>query len=198
MSDKEESFALPHAFSSKKQSPMKSVFLLPFVLATTLLAEDSVSNAELSRKLDLILGKVSGLEERVAELEKANSEVKKEMQAVQKTATEAKTASQSLALPEDEEEKKSFMAKLKLQLKSEEAKAAGAWTKEETWTGMRRNLTGFKVRKLLGNPTKIKNSLNPRIDQVYHYEGDLNADGTNEVGQVSFFRDRVVSFSSPF
>lgn len=198
MSDKEESFALPHAFSSKKQSPMKSVFLLPFVLATTLLAEDSVSNAELSRKLDLILGKVSGLEERVAELEKANSEVKKEMQAVQKTATEAKTASQSLALPEDEEEKKSFMAKLRLQLKSEEAKAAGAWTKEETWTGMRRNLTGFKVRKLLGNPTKIKNSLNPRIDQVYHYEGDLNADGTNEVGQVSFFRDRVVSFSSPF
>ena len=104
MSDKEESFALPHAFSSKKQSPMKSVFLLPFVLATTLLAEDSVSNAELSRKLDLILGKVSGLEERVAELEKANSEVKKEMQAVQKTATEAKTASQSFALPEDEEE----------------------------------------------------------------------------------------------
>ena len=198
MSDKEESFALPHAFSSKKQSPMKSVFLLPFVLATTLLAEDSVSNAELSRKLDLILGKVSGLEERVAELEKANSEVKKEMQAVQKTATEAKTASQSLVLPEDEEEKKSFMAKLRLQLKSEEAKAAGAWTKEETWTGMRRNLTGFKVRKLLGNPTKIKNSLNPRIDQVYHYEGDLNADGTNEVGQVSFFRDRVVSFSSPF
>ena len=66
------------------------MFLLPFVLATTLLAEDSVSNAELSRKLDLIR-KVSGLEERVAELEKANSEVKKEMQAVQKTATEAKT-----------------------------------------------------------------------------------------------------------
>ena len=198
MSDKEESFALPHALSSKKQSPMKSVFLLPFVLATTLLAEDSVSNAELSRKLDLILGKVSGLEERVAELEKANSEVKKEMQAVQKTATEAKTASQSFALPEDEEEKKSFMAKLRLQLKSEEAKAAGAWTKEETWTGMRRNLTGFKVRKLLGNPTKIKNSLNPRIDQVYHYEVDLNADGTIEVGEVSFYRDRVVSFSSPF
>ncbi len=198
MSDKEESLALPHAFSSKKQTPMKSVFLLPFVLATTLLAEDSVSNAELSRKLDLILGKVSGLEERVAELEKANSEVKKEMQAVQKTATEAKTASQSLVLPEDEEEKKSFMAKLRLQLKSEEAKAAGAWTKEETWTGMRRNLTAFKVRQLLGNPNKIKNSLNPRIDQVYHYEGDLNADGTNEVGEVSFFRDRVVSFSSPF
>jgi len=177
---------------------MKSVFLLPFVLATTLLAEDSVSNADLARKLDLILGKVSGLEERVAELEKANSEVKKEMQAVQKTADEAKTASKLIALPEGEEEKKSFMAKLRLQLKSEEAKAAGAWTKEETWTGMRRNLTGFKVRKLLGNPNKIKSSLNPRIDQVYHYEGDLNADGTNEVGEVSFFRDRVVSFSSPF
>ena len=113
---------------------MKSVFLLSFVLATTLLAEDSVSNAELSRKLDLILGKVSGLEERVAELEKANSEVKKEMQAVQKTATEAKTASQSLVLPEDEEEK-SFMAKLRLQLLEKRGSQSGrAWTKEETWT----------------------------------------------------------------
>lgn len=177
---------------------MKSIFLLPFALATTLLAEDSVSNAELSRKLDLILGKVSGLETRVAELEKANSEVKKEMLDVQKTAEEAKTASQSIALPESEDAKKSFMSKLRLQLKSEEAKAAGPWTKEETWTGMRRNLTGFKVRKLLGNPNKIKKSLNPRIDQIYHYEGDLNADGTNEVGEVSLFRDRVVSFSSPF
>ena len=177
---------------------MKSIFLLPIALATSLLAEDSVSNADLSRKLDLILGKVSGLETRVAELEKANSEVKKEMLDVQKTAEEAKTASQTIVLPEDDEEKKSFMSKLRLQLKSEEAKAAGPWTKEETWTGMRRNLTGFKVRKLLGNPNKIKKSLNPRIDQIYHYEGDLNADGTNEVGEVSLFRDRVVSFSSPF
>ena len=177
---------------------MKSIFLIPFALATSLLAEDSVSNADLSRKLDLILGKVSGLETRVAELEKANSEVKDEMQAVQKTAEEAKTASQTIVLPEDDEAKKSFMSKLRLQLKSEEAKAAGAWTKEGTWTGMRRNLTGYKVRKLLGNPNKIKKSLNPRIDQIYHYEGDLDADGTNEVGEVSFFRDRVVSFSSPF
>ena len=177
---------------------MKSTFLLPFALATTLLAEDSVSNADLSRKLDLILGKVSGLETRVAELEKANSEVKKEMQAVQKTADEAKTATQTIVLPENEKAKKSFMSKLRLQLKSEEAKAAGAWTKEKTWTGMRRNLTGFKVRKLLGNPNQIKKSLNPRIDQIYHYEGDLDADGTTEVGEVSLFRDRVVSFSSPF
>lgn len=177
---------------------MKLIFLLPFALATTLLSEDSVSNADLSRKLDLILGKVVGLEARVTELEKANSEVKKEMQAVQKTADEAKTASQSIVLPKGEEEKKSFMSKLRLQLKSEEAKAAGPWTKKETWAGMRRNLTGFKVRKLLGNPNQIKNSLNPRIDQVYHYEGDLNADGTNEVGEVSLFRDRVISFSSPF
>ena len=176
---------------------MKSIFLVPFVLATPLLAEDSVSNAELSRKLDLILGKVSGLEERVAELEKANSEVKKEMQAVQKTATEAKTASQSFALPEDEEEKKSFMAKLRLQLKSEEAKAAGAWTKEETWTGMRRNLTGFKVRKLLGNPTKIKNSLTPGRPSL-PLRGRLECGRNQRSGSSELFRDRVVSFSSPF
>ena len=56
----------------------------------------------------------------------------------------------------------------------------------------------FKVRKLLGNPTRMTLSLDPRIDRVYHYEGDLDADGTQEVGRVSFFRDRVISFSSPF
>ena len=32
------------------------------------------------------------------------------------------------------------------------------------------------------------------MDQVYEYQGDLDADGEEEVGKVNFFRDRVVSF----
>ena len=171
-----------------------SSFLLTF---SSLFAEETVTNADLARKLDLILSKVNGLEERVSKLENENSEVKKEIQAVQEVAREAKSATQAI-LPEDTEEKKSFLDKLRIQLKSEETKASGAWTKEETWTGMRRNLTEFNVRKLLGNPRKIKNSLNPRIDRIYHYEGDLDADGAPEKGEVRFFRNRVVSFLSPF
>ena len=98
----------------------------------------------------------------------------------------------------DEEEKKSFLNKLRLDLKSEEVKSRGAWTKKETWNEMRKNLTRFQVRKLLGNPNMIKGNLSPRIDQVYHYRGDLNADGEEESGSVNFYRDRVVSFTSPF
>jgi len=185
--------------SSNNKLIMKIFLFATFLGASIILqGQESVSNADLSRKLDLILGKINGLEERVSKLENDNSEVKKEIQAVQKTANEAKTASQVVAIPQDEEDKKSFMSRLRLELNSEDDKAAGAWTKEQTWGGMRRNLTMFKVRKLLGNPTRMTLSLDPRIDRIYHYEGDLDADGTEEVGRVSFFRDRVISFSSPF
>ena len=78
------------------------------------------------------------------------------------------------------------MAKLRLQLKSEEAKAAGLGPRKKPGRHAPKP-DRFQSTQTPRNPTKIKNSLNPRIDQVYHYEGDLNADGTNEVGQVSFF-----------
>ena len=52
---------------------------------------------------------------------------------------------------------------------------------------MRRNLTEYKVRMLLGNPNSIKGSLSPRIERVYHYHGDIDADGIEEKGLVNFF-----------
>ena len=178
---------------------MKSILFATLLFSfSSLFAQETVSNADLALKLDLILKKVSGLEERVSQLENASSEVKKEIQAVQQVAKDAKTATQAITLPQNSEEKKSFIDKLRIQLKSEDSKSSGAWTKAETWTGMRRNLTEFNVRKLLGNPTRIKLSLNPRIDRVFQYEGDLDADGTEEKGEVRFFRNRVVSFESPF
>ena len=178
---------------------MKSILLSTFLFSfSSIFAQETVSTADLARKLDLILKKVSGLEERVSKLENSSSQVKMEIKEVQQVAKDAKTATQSITLPHNSEEKNSFIDKLRIQLKSEETKSSGAWTKVETWSGMRRNLTEFKVRQLLGKPSRMKLSLDPRIDRVYHYEGDLNADGTEEKGEVRFFRDRVVFFKSPF
>ena len=156
-----------------------------------------VTNAELGRKLDLVLQKIDGLEQRVNKLENRDLQVKEELQKVSTMARTAKLDS-ALSVPQNEEEKKSFFSKLRLQLKSDEVKAKGAWTKKETWDQVNKNLSEFKIRKLLGNPNTIKSSLNPRIERVYHYQGDLNADGKEEIGQVNFFREKVVSFKSPF
>ena len=161
-------------------------------------ADDSVSNADLNRKLDLILQKVDGLEERVSQLESDNALVKQEVEEVAKSAKEAKTATKSLQIPQDEKEKKSFLNKLRIDLKSEEVKAKGPWSNPETWDLMKKNMTRFQVRKLLGNPNMIKGNLSPRIDQVYHYHGDLDADGKEEQAIVNFYRDRVLSFTPPF
>ena len=171
-----------------------SLSLLPVIL----FSQDNVSNAELSRKLDLILGKLGGLEERVTKLETENVEVKKEVKEVAKSAKEAKAATENLSIPKDEEEKRSFLNKLRIDLKSEEVKAKGPWSNPHTWISMKRNLTEHNVKKLLGNPDDIKLSLNPRVDRIYIYSGDIDADGTSEEAKVSFFRNRVVSFISPF
>ena len=177
---------------------MKNFSLSLLLLSTSLLAEESVSNAELSRKLDLILGKVGGLEERVGKLESENQEVKKEVKEVAKSAKEAKTATENLQIPSDEKEKASFLNRLKNEIYSQEAKDSGPWAKKENWDSIRRNLTRYQIRMKLGNPHEVDQSLNPRIDQVYVYSGDLDADGEEEKGVVNFFRDRVVSHRSPF
>ena len=162
------------------------------------IADDSVSNADLNRKLDLILQKVNGLEERVSRLESENVEVKKEVKEVVASAKEAKTATQSLQIPQDEKQKKSFFENLRLNLKSNEINTTKPWTQQRTWSTMKKNMTSYEVRKLLGNPNTIKSSLNPRIEHVYRYHGDINADGVSEEAEVNIFRDRVVSYTTPF
>jgi outer membrane murein-binding lipoprotein Lpp len=171
---------------------------LLILLSSSLFGEESVSNAELSRKLDLILGKVGGLEERVGKLESENKAVKKEVQQVAQSAAEAKTATENLQIPNDEKEKASFFKKLKNQIYSQEALDSGPWAKKENWAKVEKKLTRVQIRRLLGDPHQVKLNNNPRIDQVYQYSGDLDADGKEDVGVVNFFRDRVVSFQSPF
>lgn len=151
-----------------------------------------VSNADLARKLDLILLKVDALDKRVSELES------------QRAATSSAPSTPAPAapaptpvVPEDPKEKQNFFQKLRNELKSEEIRASGPWTNPDVWLRMRRNMSEFQVRTLLGLPTKVKNSINPRIDRVYRYEGDLDADGEIERGIVNFFRGRVTSFEKP-
>ena len=171
---------------------MKFLILFFFLLSNLLYGQSTKTDPEL-------LQRIEALEKRMATLEKANSQTQQDLSLVEKKADDAKSASESrIVLPKDENEKKSFMSKLRLELKSEEAKSRGPWTKKETWTEMRRNLTEFKVRKLLGNPNQIKGSLNPRIERVYHYYGDIDADGIEEKGFVNFFKGKTVSFETPF
>ena len=171
---------------------MKFLIFFFFLLSNLLYGQSTKTDPEL-------LQRIEALEKRMATLEKANSQTQQDLSLVEKKADDAKSASESkISLPQNEIEKKSFMSKLRIELKSEEAKSRGPWTKKETWTEMRRNLTEFKVRKLLGNPNQIKGSLNPRIERVYHYYGDIDADGVEEKGFVNFFKGKTVSFVTPF
>ena len=182
---------------------MKTIHLLAFLMiACCLSAQDAVSNADLARKLDLILNKVDSLEKRVSSLEGAKNRPKV-APVVPKTPVATKpaptrTAPAQPAIPQDPGEKKSFFEKIRRELKSDEVRASGPWTDPKTWGQVRANMTEFEVRRTLGNPSKIKNSINPRIDRVYRYEGDLDADGVVEKGVIYFQRGRVTSFESPF
>ena len=168
--------------------------------AGALCGQDAVSNADLSRKLDLILLKVDSLETRVNAIEGKNSKptppAPRPAPSVHPKQPAPAPAPEVITQPP--QEKKSFFQKIKKELKIDQAQAAGPWTNPESWKQIRKNISSFQVRNTLGNPTKIKNSLNPRIGQVYRYEGDLDGDGIEEKGVVNFLRDRVVSFESPF
>ena len=63
-----------------------------------------VTNAELERKLDLVLQKIDGLEQRVSKLENRDLQIEEE---IEKVSTIARTANSEsiLSLPQNEEEK---------------------------------------------------------------------------------------------
>ena len=171
---------------------MKNIFISSILIfSSSMFGESGVSNAELSKKLDLIIGKIGGLESRVSKLETENKAVK------QKIKENAKAATSNLQIPKNEAEKDSFFKKLKNQIAAQEAKDSGPWANRKNWLLVKNKLTRVQIRRLLGNPHRVKLNNNPRIDQVYIYSGDLDADGTEDVGEVNFFKDRVVSFTAP-
>ena len=102
---------LPLHFKYFIYNKMKYPTIILLFVSSVVSAQDNVSNTDLSKKLDLILGKLGGLEERVSKLESDNVEVKKEVKEVAKSAQEAKTATENLSIPKDEKEKESFFKK---------------------------------------------------------------------------------------
>ena len=175
----------------------KKLILILALSSFLAFGKDEGSDKQILQKLDLILQKVNGIEKRVTKLENKNENLQQDLKKVEKSANEIKD-SQQIVIPKDEKEKQSFYNKLRIGIQSDSDRNKGPWTKIETWKMVKRNLTRHQIRSILGNPNKIKGNLSPRIDQVYHYLGDLDADGTEETAVVNFYRDRVVSFKSPF
>ena len=171
---------------------MKTIFILFYFLFAISTAQSKPDNDDIIKKID-------ELELRIERLENSNIENQEKLEEVNKKAEASdKLSVKNNYIFKNEKEKKSFLSDLRLQLKTEEVKAKGGWTEQKNWSEIKNNLTAFKIRKLLGNPTSIKGSLNPRVERVYYYKGDLDADGNEEIGIVNFFRDKVVSFKKPW
>jgi len=176
---------------------MHKYFFLIIFSSISVWGSDAVSNKELLAKIELISNRVKQLEQRIQSVEKENNQLRKEI--VKSTQTDAsKLTDLAQILPSDPNQKKSFLDKLRFEINSNADKASGPWVNPENWKKMRKRMSYYEVRKVLGTPTRIKPSVKPNIEQIYYYSGDLNADGSQEEGTVNFSDKRVVSFESPF
>jgi len=163
-----------------KHSILVPLAIFSFFPNAWLQAQKEVTNADLLRKLEQIQGKVDSLDKRVASLEA-------------KSAAPAAAA----ALPTGQGEREGFLKRLRAELGSSAARESGPWVDAKSWEGVRQGMTPSQVRSLLGRPHKQKLSVNPRISDVWIYEGDLNADGKKERGIVNFSNGRVLTFEKP-
>ena len=176
---------------------MHKYFFLIIFSSISVWGSDAVSNKELLAKIELISNRVKQLEQRIQSVEKENNQLRKEI--VKSTQTNAyKLTSVAQILPSDPDQKKSFLDKLRFEINSNADKASGPWVNPENWKKIRKRMSNYEVRKVLGTPTRIKPSVKPNIEQVYIYTGDLTANGNQEEGIINFSDKRVVSFLSPF
>ena len=176
---------------------MHKYFFLIIFSSISVWGSDAVSNKEIIAKIELISNRVKQLEQRIQSVEKENNQLRKEI--VKSTQTDAsKLTDLAQILPSDPDQKKSFLDKLRFEINSNADKASGPWVNPENWKKIRKRMSYYEVRKVLGTPTRIKPSVKPNIEQIYYYSGDLNADGSQEEGTVNFSDKRVVSFESPF
>ena len=161
-----------------KSSTLATLTILSLFTACHLQAQKEVTNADLLRKLEEIQGKVDSLEKRVASLE-------------------GKATAPAAALPRETEDRESFLKRLRNELSTSAARESGPWVNAKSWESIKKGLTSAQVRAALGRPHKQKLSINPRISDVWIYEGDLNADGKKERGIVNFTNGRVLSVEKP-
>ncbi len=72
-----------------------------------------------------------------------------------------------------------------------------AWTRPEPWDQVRRGMSPDEVIKVLGEPTRTVESLKPRVDLVYFYEGGIRSQGVKLRGKVSFRKGEVIAVQKP-
>jgi outer membrane murein-binding lipoprotein Lpp len=176
---------------------MHKYFFLIIFSSISVWGSDAVSNEKILAKIDLISTKVQLLEDRIQSVEKENNQLREEIDKSTKTDS-SKLTDLAQILPNDPDQKKSFLDKLRFEISSNADKASGPWVNPENWKTIKKRMSSYEIRKVLGTPTRIKPSIKPNIEQVYYYSGDLDADGTQEEGSVNFSDKRVVSFESPF
>jgi hypothetical protein len=181
------------------------IFAIAFLFVIhNAMAESPVLPSQSKTALDSLAGRVASLERENAEMKRRLSEDDQERKDLLVRVAELESAlkksdSRRLAeiLPDDEKEKKSFFENFRKELNSDRDRAKGPWTSADSWSSVRKRMSVFELREVLGTPTRIKQSVKPSVDQVYLYEGDLNADGESESGYVNVKDRRVVSFKSP-
>ena len=183
---------------------MKSLLVVALLFATNALAESPAPAGNLSSKFDLLEGRLAVLEKENAQLrrqmeenERKRSELLARVAQLESKAKKGDALRLAEILPKEESEKKTFFEKFRREMKSDSDRASGKWTNPEAWASIRKRMTSYQVRQVLGNPTRIRQSANPGVEQVYLYEGDLNADGEKERGFINFKDKRIVSFQSP-
>ena len=175
---------------------LKSIFLL-LVIPLLAFSQSQVTNDEISKKLDLILQKVSDLEQRVVKL--GDPQVLKSGRKFRMwPSLLRRPKNPSSPFPRNLNKRNHFFKAWAISSKHNKPSNPAPGQKRLPGVECAKIFPSLQVRKLLGNPTKIKKSINPRIDQLFIYSGDLDADGGEDQGIVSFYRNRVVNFESPF
>ena len=140
---------------------------------------------------------IEDLESRLDSLEKENADIKERLNKLENSRPARQAKELAEIIPEGEKEKKSFFEAFRREMKSDSVRASGPWTKPESWSSIRRLMSSYQIRKILGMPTRKLPSVRPSIEEVYLYVGDLDSDGVEERGVVNFKDNRVVSFESP-
>ena len=180
---------LPFPTPSKKVSDTTRGLL--YVLAMSLFSYHSAEASEDQQE------KIEGLEKRMSALEAENASLSSRVSELEKKERIEKKSDFASIVPKNEIEKKKFFDTFRREIKSSEDQSRGPWTDAASWEKLRKRMSEYGVRQALGRPTRIKPSANPKIETIYFYIGDLNADGVDEEGYVNLKDKRVVSFKSP-
>ena len=154
------------------------------------------SFSKLSAKEDTF-SQLEAIEKRLAALELENVKLKERISELEKGGAQENAKQLPGLIPEDETKKKAFFDRFRREFKSSQDQTRGPWTSPEPWTKIRKRMSEYSVREILGRPTRMRPSVKPHVEMVYLYAGDLNSDGVDEEGFVELKDKRVVSFKSP-